>query len=322
MSPRDEPAGARPSAARDGRIPATALRRALAILGDPWTMLVLKEAYNGARRFGEFQSRLGIPKQTLSLRLAQLCRDEMLHRRYIGPAHATLDYAPTAKTWDLEDAMISIWLWHEDNRGAIDVLPFDILHVPCGRVLKARYRCRDCRGEANRHTVAIQRAEPEQMEDAARPRLARRNDAAILAARDGGGERMLAASIVGDRPSNEILYLLSQGPAHLKAMGRMLGIGLPVLRARLDKLKTLGLIEERPRGRRVDHRLTAKADGLYPLLISLAAWGERWCLGGDAPPELRVHDCGALLRGRFVCAHCDGWVTRRDIRVVERGARP
>jgi DNA-binding HxlR family transcriptional regulator len=90
MTPDDEPRTTAPPRA-------TALRRALAILGDPWTMLVLKEAFNGQRRFSGFQRALNIPRQTLSLRLTALCRDQMLYRRHVSADHATLEYAPHPK---------------------------------------------------------------------------------------------------------------------------------------------------------------------------------------------------------------------------------
>ena len=66
------------TASPSGELTATSLRRALSILGDPWTMLILKEAFNGVRRFSAFQRALNVPKQTLSLRLAHLCREQML----------------------------------------------------------------------------------------------------------------------------------------------------------------------------------------------------------------------------------------------------
>lgn len=305
-----------------GGPPATSLRPTLGVVGDPWTMLILKEAYNGARRFTEFQNQLGIPRQTLSLRLAHLGAEQMLYRRFVGPRQATLEYAPTAKTWDFADVMYAVWLWHVENHEEIELLPFDIVHIPCGERLRARYRCRTCREPVEPGNVTVTRVSPEQF-DPPRERLSRRNDAAPAAASGGEANQRLAATIIGDAPCNEILYMLFQGPAHLSRMAQELHISPAVLRSRLEKLDALGLIEDRQDGRRTIYSATAKADGLYPLLLSLAAWGDRWCRGGRPPPEMLIHDCGAIARGRFACDACGGWVERSTVRIAHRpGGEP
>ncbi|WP_163851327.1 winged helix-turn-helix transcriptional regulator [Pseudooceanicola aestuarii] len=299
----------------------TSLRRALAILGDPWTMLILKESFNGTRRFGDFRRNLNIPKQTLSLRLAALCQHQMLHRRYLNANAGTVLYVPTAKTFDLADAMYSIWLWHRANPGPVDALPFDLVHVPCGHVLRATYRCTDCHGPVTGAALEVRRTDPPQHDTAPRPRLARRNDAAITAAQTDGGA-LIAASLVGDIACNEVLYALAQGPRHLLALSRDLQIGQIVLRDRLNKLLDLGLVEERKEGRMSVFAPLKRAEDFLPLILSIAAWGDRWCNGDAPPPEIRLHDCGALLNARYSCDHCDGWVGHGTIRVVPREARP
>lgn len=298
----------------------TSLRRALEILGDPWTMLILKEAFNGTRRFKDFQTNLNVPKQTLSLRLASLCRHQMLHRRYMNPAAGTVTYAPTAKTFDLQDAMYSIWLWHRANPAEVDVLPFDLIHTDCQQVLNATLRCTHCHDPVTRQTLDIRRTSPEQFETAARPRLSRRNDAAISAAQGGKNDQLIAASLVGDIPCNEILYSLFQGERHLMALTRELKLGAGVLRDRLDKLRALDLVAERHEGRTSVFSARPRADHFYPLVLSIAMWGDRWCNGDDAPPEIRVHSCDTLLHARFRCDHCDGWIGHDSIRILSHTA--
>lgn len=302
---------------REGPAP-TALSRALAILGDPWTMLILKEAFNGTRRFGAFREALNIPRQTLSLRLSHLCHHQLLYRRHVSATHRTTEYALTAKALDLHDAMMAIWLWHQANPGDVDVLPFDIVHRDCGTRLRAVFCCMACGGPAGPETVRVEAVAPRPAEAAVRGRLGRRNEAAFSAAGQGDPARMVVASVVGDIPCNEILGRLFRGPCHLLGLSRELGLGLGVLRGRLAKLRNLGLIDETPDGRRVLYHVSARAAGFFPLLMSISAWGDRWCNDGQPPPEIFVHDCGALLRGRFACAHCGGWVTRDSVRVVAR----
>jgi DNA-binding HxlR family transcriptional regulator len=298
---------------------ASSLRRALAVLGDPWTMLILKEAFNGTRRFGAFRANLGIPRQTLSLRLGHLCREQLLRKRYAAPGAATVVYAPTPKAFDLAQAMYSVWLWHRANPGAVDVLPFDILHAPCGAVLSADYACTTCARPATPETVTLHPAEPAQT-DPPRTRLARRKDGAFTAGGAATGKGLIAASLVGDAPCNEILWELFRRPRHMLALARELQLGAAVLRDRLDKLIALGLVRERAEGRRAVFSVERRAAAFHPLLLALSEWGDRWCNGEAPPPEQRVHDCGALLEGRFRCRACGGWVTPATIELRRHGA--
>ena len=300
---------------------ATALRRALAVLGDPWTMLILKEAFNGQRRFGGFQRALNIPRQTLSLRLAALCREQMLYRRHVSAEHATLEYAPTAKALDLDQAMYAVWLWHQANPGDRDVLPFDIVHRDCGHVIGATFSCQRCGGAAGSASVHIRPSEPAQFDTEPRPRLSRRNDAAFAAAGSGTGDEMLAASLVGDIPCNEILWLLFQGSRNLLAIAGELALGVSVVRGRLDKLRALGLVHEERQGRWLIYSVLPRAEGFFPLLLAISAWGDRWCNAGQPPPEVVVHECGELLAGRYVCDHCGGWLGRGNLTVRPRAPR-
>src|SRR5579871_5940217 len=76
---------------------------ALAIVGEKWTFLVLREAFNGVRRFDDMQRRTGAPRQILSNRLAQLVTDGVLRKvPYQEPGQwLRSEYRPTEKGMDL-----------------------------------------------------------------------------------------------------------------------------------------------------------------------------------------------------------------------------
>lgn len=292
----------------------TSLRRALAILGDPWTMLILKDAFNGTRRFSQFQRDLNIPKQTLSLRLSALCQTEMMYRRVSTPGQSARNYELTAKARDLQDAMYAIWLWHQTDPESASILPFDIVHTTCGHVIGATYRCTACREPATSKNVEVRRTSPEQFDPEPRPRLLRRNDHSATAATELGSGT-LAATLVGDAPRNEILHLLFQGPKHMQAIATTLGLGPNVVRDRLDKLVAMGLITEERDGRRLVYATRDRAEGFMPLLLALSDWGDRWCNAGMPPPDIRVHQCGEILRARYACDHCGEWLGRHNLQL-------
>ncbi|RJF89176.1 transcriptional regulator [Oleomonas cavernae] len=84
------------------------LARSLDIVGDWWTLLILRDAFLGADRFGEFQASLGIAKNILARRLEALVDQGMLERA--GTA-ARPTYWPTQKSRDLLPAMLALMQW-------------------------------------------------------------------------------------------------------------------------------------------------------------------------------------------------------------------
>jgi DNA-binding HxlR family transcriptional regulator len=88
---------------------------------------------------------------------------------------------------------------------------------------------------------------------------------------------------------------------------RSLGIAKNVLATRLDRLVDEGILERRPYEagtRRNDYVLTDKGRDLVPLVLALAAWGDRW-LAPDGPPVRFEHSgCGGEVAPRLSCARC------------------
>ena len=86
---------------RPGRpaLPANSAVRALAILGDRWTLLILRDAFLGVRRFGNFEARLGITPMVLARRLAQLVAAGVLRRAQATPGRD--DYHLNSKCIDV-----------------------------------------------------------------------------------------------------------------------------------------------------------------------------------------------------------------------------
>src|SRR4030095_6386415 len=103
------------------------------------------------------------------------------------------------------------------------------------------------------------------------------------------------------------------------------GAPRPVLADRLRMLVEEGVFErrqysERPprhaaRPRRYKSRLADRGLALYPVLISLLRWGDRWMADeGDPPPvELRHRACGATMTPELACPSCRELLTARDI---------
>ncbi|MCG8456697.1 MAG: helix-turn-helix transcriptional regulator [Holophagales bacterium] len=88
-----------------------AIAQSLEILGDGWTILVLREAFLGTRRFADFEARLAISKNVLSARLAHLVETGLLEKEDVGRFGERYEYGLTAKGKDLMTVMTALRQW-------------------------------------------------------------------------------------------------------------------------------------------------------------------------------------------------------------------
>jgi DNA-binding HxlR family transcriptional regulator len=90
------------------------IAKALDVVGDPWTLLVVRDALLGVDRFEDFVDRLGIPRATLAARLAHLCDAGVLHRRD-DPSHPRrARYELTDKGRALRPVVLTLMRWGDD----------------------------------------------------------------------------------------------------------------------------------------------------------------------------------------------------------------
>lgn len=106
------------------------IARALQIVGDWWTLLIVRDAFHGHRRFSEFQRNLGVAKNILSSRLKKLV-DEGILRIEPDPESSTSHlYVLTAKGEALWPVLVALWQWGEDHcfkRGEMKLALVDTL---------------------------------------------------------------------------------------------------------------------------------------------------------------------------------------------------
>ncbi len=135
----DRPAGR--SAAIDG--PVCSIAATLDIIGDRWSLLILRDVFRGARRFSEIQADLGIAKNLLSDRLTSLVGHEVLERVPYQERPVRYEYRLTAKGADLSTALIALMGWG-DRWYAAEGAPTVLVHESCGEPLEQTVRCPQC----------------------------------------------------------------------------------------------------------------------------------------------------------------------------------
>lgn len=127
------------------------IARTLEQVGDWWTLLLIREALSGTRRFGEFQSHLGIAPNVLTQRLQDLVHNGILEVTTASENGRALDYRLTDKGRDLFPIIVALAQWgdrHAPAPGGPPVVIVDRDHqrpiAPLqvrsddGRVLQAR----------------------------------------------------------------------------------------------------------------------------------------------------------------------------------------
>src|SRR5919108_5327934 len=118
------------------------LARALEVIGERWTLLILRDAFYGVRRFSDFEAHLDIPKAVLSDRLRGLVEDGLLRRRP-DPDHAGRHvYELTAAGRDLWPVLYSLLVWGGRHRFKNSRV---FTHAQCGTELDDRGTCPSCR---------------------------------------------------------------------------------------------------------------------------------------------------------------------------------
>jgi DNA-binding HxlR family transcriptional regulator len=118
-----------------------ALAKALEVIGERWTLLIVRDAFYGVRRFNDFHAHLDIPKAILSDRLNGLVEHGVLERQP-DPAHSgRYRYELTAAGRDLWPVLYSILVWGGRHRHAMSRA---YKHAECGTRLDAVGRCPRC----------------------------------------------------------------------------------------------------------------------------------------------------------------------------------
>src|SRR5262245_8060958 len=120
--------------------------KSLEVIGERWTVMILRDAFLGVRRFDDFQRSLGVSRGVLSARLDRLCEEGIFERRPYRELPPRFEYRLTEKGRDLWPAMMALMHWgdrYEADAGP----PRIVLHRDCGGEVTDRLTCARCGAE-------------------------------------------------------------------------------------------------------------------------------------------------------------------------------
>lgn len=115
----------------------------LEIVGDRWTLLVIREAFLGVRRFDDFQEALGLARTVLSDRLNRLAEEGIVTRVRYQERPERFEYRLTEKGLDLWPVLVALLKWGDKHVMEGDP-PIVLRHRNCGGELDDRRVCMTC----------------------------------------------------------------------------------------------------------------------------------------------------------------------------------
>jgi DNA-binding HxlR family transcriptional regulator len=116
---------------------------ALSVVGDPWSLLILRDAFFGVRRFDDWQARLGVARNVLAARLKTLVEQGVLETRLYSAHPPRKDYLLTRKGRDLRPVILALKAWGDRHVYGGAGGPLEITHA-CGAELDPRMVCAAC----------------------------------------------------------------------------------------------------------------------------------------------------------------------------------
>jgi DNA-binding HxlR family transcriptional regulator len=135
------------------RFEADSVSRTLGLVGERWTLLILREAFFGVRRYGQLARNLNIPRPTLSTRLRTLVDAGLLQRVQYATDPDRHEYHLTQAGLDLFPTIVALMRWGDTYLTGPEGSPIVLRHHHCGELVDARLSCGHCHEEITANNV-------------------------------------------------------------------------------------------------------------------------------------------------------------------------
>ncbi len=260
--------------------------RAFAVTGDAWTQLILREAFYGVRRFSIWRERLGMPRSVLTDRLNRLVEAGLLEQRPASDASSRLEYRLTEMGLDMFGVAVMQGLW--ERRWARSPLQERYALAFFDRSSGARLTPAVFDHEGGRPLDAhnVTWVAGEGLTPIAPPTSRRRRTRPMETDRPIIDR---STDIMGDYWSWAVLAAAYFRLRRFDELHEALGVATNILADRLNRMVLHGVLERRLYQKapaRFEYRLTDAGRDLYPIIMAMHGWSERWLCPEGAPLHL------------------------------------
>ncbi len=118
--------------------------RTLDIIGEWWTLLILRDLFYGVRRFEALLEQLGISRKVLTNRLQRLIEEDILRKEPYQQNPVRYEYRLTEKGLDLIPVLLTMMRWGDRWLVEEDEVAVEFIHKDCGEVIVPEVRCQHC----------------------------------------------------------------------------------------------------------------------------------------------------------------------------------
>ena len=127
--------------------------KTLDIIGEWWTLLILRDVFYGVRRFEGLRTHLGISRKVLTNRLARLIDAEILKKVLYQKQPPRYEYRLTKKGLELLPILLTIMNWGDKWLSESNKTPVIFVHKDCGKEITPKLVCSHCGGDLNARNV-------------------------------------------------------------------------------------------------------------------------------------------------------------------------
>ena len=131
------------------------IARTVSVIGDRWTLLILRDCFLRIRRFDDFEARLGVTRHILADRLRKLVEAEVLEKVPYGDRPVRHEYRLTQKGRDLYPVMMSIVHWGDIHTAGKAGRPLLHQHLSCGHQFDPVLTCSVCAQAVDPRAVRV-----------------------------------------------------------------------------------------------------------------------------------------------------------------------
>jgi DNA-binding HxlR family transcriptional regulator len=291
------------------------LDHGLRLIGDYWSLNILRDAFLGVRQFEQFHESLGIPRQTLSERLRHLVVSGLFRVVQYQSNPVRHEYRLTEKGLALYPNVLATWIWSRKWDVSGDRLPRRLLHRRCGHRFVPECVCGHCHRPAGLRDVdPVISSKGGAVPAPARSR--RWPSGRAQSGKVADRHRRLAFGASVDRWSLLIVATIYLGCHRFDEIQSALSLGTSVLAGRLAALCESGLLLRQPDlgdGRRFVYRLGPPGRDLFQHIVTLSAWVRAHHLNTPGTLSLRHRACGHAFRPEMVCSRCGEVLQAREV---------
>ena len=120
-----------------------AIEHTLSVIGDRWSILIVRAGLRGIRRFGDFVDDLGIARPVLTERLQRLVDHGIMSKHLYEEHPPRYEYRLTESGIALSPALVALVRWSEQHAPGAEPTT-RLVHAPCGTELEQGFWCRSC----------------------------------------------------------------------------------------------------------------------------------------------------------------------------------